>query len=70
VAWWLRIPFEPIQVQEASRTPDLTKIEIPHDILSLNNKHRERILKPIREIKQVTYKGKPSKSQQISQQKS
>jgi hypothetical protein len=25
----------PIQVQEASRTPDLTKIELPDDILSL-----------------------------------
>jgi hypothetical protein len=25
----------PIQVQEASRTPDLTKIELPHDIVSL-----------------------------------
>jgi hypothetical protein len=24
-----------IQVQEASRTPDLTKIELTHDILSL-----------------------------------
>jgi hypothetical protein len=23
----------PIQVQEASRTPDFTKIELPHDIL-------------------------------------
>jgi hypothetical protein len=25
----------PIQVQEASRTTDCTKIELPHDILSL-----------------------------------
>jgi hypothetical protein len=25
----------PIQVQEASRTPDLTKLELPHDVLSL-----------------------------------
>jgi hypothetical protein len=25
----------PIQVQRASRIPDLTKIELPHDILSL-----------------------------------
>jgi hypothetical protein len=33
----------PIQVQEASRTPNLTKIELPHNILSFinNNKHRD-----------------------------
>jgi chromosome segregation ATPase len=34
----------PIQVQEASRTPDLTKIELPHDILSLKQ-HAQRIEK-------------------------
>jgi hypothetical protein len=28
----------PIQEHEASRTPDLTKIELPHDILSLKQK--------------------------------
>jgi hypothetical protein len=31
-----------IRVQGASRTPDLTKIELPHEILSLNNKHRQQ----------------------------
>jgi hypothetical protein len=32
----------PIQIQGASRTQtDLTKIEVPHDILSLNNKNRD-----------------------------
>jgi hypothetical protein len=41
----------------------LTKIELPHDILSLNNKQesRERILKAVREKKQITDKGKPIK---------
>jgi hypothetical protein len=32
----------PIQVQEASRTTNrLDQIELPHDILSLKNKHRD-----------------------------
>jgi hypothetical protein len=60
----------PIQVQEAFRTPDLTKIELPHDILSLKQQeNKERILKAVREKKQITYKVNPSKSQQISQWK-
>jgi hypothetical protein len=39
----------------------LTKIKLPHDILSLKQqiKNRERILKSVREKKQITYKGKP-----------
>jgi hypothetical protein len=37
----------------------LTKIEVPHDILSL--KQQERTLKAVREKKQITYKGKPIK---------
>jgi hypothetical protein len=41
----------------------LTKIEPPHSILSLKQQaeNRERILKAVREKKQITYKGKPIK---------
>jgi chromosome segregation ATPase len=55
----------PIQVQEASRKPNnLTKIELPHDILSLKQqaRRRERLLKSVREKKQITYKDKPIKN--------
>jgi hypothetical protein len=49
----------------------LTKIEPLHDILSLttSTENRERILEVIREKKQIMYKGRQSKSQQISHQK-
>jgi ribosomal protein L39E len=55
----------PIQVQEASRTPkrlDQNKT-IPQYIIikTTSTEHRERILKPVREKKQITYKGKPIK---------
>jgi hypothetical protein len=63
----------PIQVQEASRTPnrlDQNKTSPRHiTIRTTSTENRERILKPIREKKQIAYKGKPSKSQQISQWK-
>jgi hypothetical protein len=41
----------------------LTKIEILHDILSLKQQteNKERILKAVREKKQITYKGKSIK---------
>jgi hypothetical protein len=41
----------------------LTKIELPHNILSLttSTETRKRILKEVREKKQITYKGKPIK---------
>jgi hypothetical protein len=42
----------------------LTKIEFTHNILSSKQKNtetRERILKAVRERKQITYKGKPIK---------
>jgi hypothetical protein len=40
----------------------LTKIEPPHSILSLKQlENRERIVKAVREKKQITYKGKPIK---------
>jgi hypothetical protein len=32
----------PIQVQEASRTPNLTKIELSHDILSLKKQAQKK----------------------------
>jgi hypothetical protein len=62
-----------IQVQEASRT--LKRIDqnrtSPWHIINktASTENRERILKAVREKKQITYKGKPSKSQRISQQK-
>jgi hypothetical protein len=42
----------------------LTKIELPHDILSLKQqaqRNRDKILKAVREKKQITYKCKPIK---------
>jgi hypothetical protein len=43
---------------------DLTKIELPHNTYSLkktSTEGRERTLKPVREKKQMTDKGKPTK---------
>jgi hypothetical protein len=56
----------PILVQEACRTPNsLDQNRTSHGILSLKKKSstesRKRILKAIREKKQITYKGKPIK---------
>jgi hypothetical protein len=52
----------PIQVQKASRTPnrlDQNKTITQHIIIKPTNKeNRERMLKTIREKKQITYKGK------------
>jgi ribosomal protein L39E len=55
----------PIQVQEASRTPNRLDQNrtIPRHIIikTTSTENRERILKPVREKKQITYKGKPIK---------
>jgi hypothetical protein len=55
----------PIQVQEASRTPnrhDQTRTSPSHIISKpTSTENRERILKAVREKKQITYKGKPIK---------
>jgi hypothetical protein len=55
----------PIQMQEASRTPnrpDQNRTTPQHIIIKItSSKTRERILKTVREKKQVTYKGKPIK---------
>jgi spore coat polysaccharide biosynthesis protein SpsF (cytidylyltransferase family) len=55
----------PIQVQEASRMPnrlDQNKTTPPHIIIkTTSTENRERILKSIREKKQITYRGKPIK---------
>jgi hypothetical protein len=54
----------PIQVQEASRTPnrlDQNRTSPQHIIFKRSTGNRERILKPLREKKQITYKGKPIK---------
>jgi hypothetical protein len=54
----------PIQVQEASRTPNRPeqKRTTPrHIIIKTSKETQERILKAIREQKQITYKGKPIK---------
>jgi hypothetical protein len=55
----------PIQVQEASRTPnrlDQNRTTPQHIIIkTASTENRERILKAIREKKQITYKGKPIK---------
>jgi hypothetical protein len=55
----------PIQVQEASRMPnrlDQNKISPPHIIIKkTSTENRERILKAVREKKQITYKCKPIK---------
>jgi chromosome segregation ATPase len=62
-----------IQVQEASRTPnrlDQNRTTPQHVIIkTTSTENRERLLKAIGEKKQITYKGKPIKSQQISQWK-
>jgi hypothetical protein len=63
----------PIQVQEGSSTPkrlDQNRTSSWHTIIkTTSTENRERILKVVREKKQITYKVNPSKSQQISQQK-
>jgi hypothetical protein len=55
----------PIQVQEASRTPnrpDQNRATPRHIIIkTTNTETRERILKVVREKKQITNKGKPIK---------
>jgi hypothetical protein len=55
----------PIQVQEASRTPnryDQNGTTPRHIIIkTTSSETTERILKAIREKKQITYKGKPIK---------
>jgi hypothetical protein len=55
----------PIQVQEASRTPnrlDQNKTTPGHIIIkTTSTENRERILKAVRGKKQITYKGKPIK---------
>jgi hypothetical protein len=61
----------PIQIQEASRTPngpDQNKTTLPHIIKTTSTENREIVLKAVREKKQHT-KVNPSKSQQISQWK-
>jgi hypothetical protein len=53
----------PIQMQEASRTqnrPDQTKRSTSRNIIiKTNTETRERILKSVKEKKQITCKGKP-----------
>jgi hypothetical protein len=55
----------PIQVQESSRTPnrhDQNRTTPLHIIIiTTSTENRERILKAVREKKQITYKGKPIK---------
>jgi hypothetical protein len=55
----------PIQVLEASRTPnrlDQNRTTPRHIIIkSTSTENRERILKVVKEKKQITYKGKPIK---------
>jgi vacuolar-type H+-ATPase catalytic subunit A/Vma1 len=55
----------PIQIKEASRTPnrlDQNKTTPRHIIIKTTTiQNRERILKAVREKKQITYKGKPIK---------
>jgi hypothetical protein len=54
-----------IQAQEASRTPnrlEQNKTSPRHIIIkTTSTENRERILKAVREKKQITYKGKPIK---------
>jgi hypothetical protein len=54
-----------IQVQETSRTPnrlDQNRTSPRHIIIkTTSTKNRERILKAVREKKQITYKDKPIK---------
>jgi hypothetical protein len=63
----------PIQVQEACRTPNRLNQNrtTPRHIIikTTSTENKERILKAVREKKQITYKVNPSKSQQISQWK-
>jgi hypothetical protein len=63
----------PIQVEEASRTPnrlDQNRTTPQHIIINTTiTETRERILKAVREKKQITYKGKHIKIKQISHQK-
>jgi hypothetical protein len=63
----------PIQTQEASRTPNRLHQNrtFPQHIIvkTTSTENRERILKSVREKKQITYKGKLIKKKQISQQK-
>jgi chromosome segregation ATPase len=63
----------PIQVQKTSRTPnrpDQNRTTPQHIIIkTISTENRDRILKAVREIKQITYKVKPIISQQTSQQK-
>jgi hypothetical protein len=55
----------PIQVQEASRTPnrlDQNRTTPQHIIIkTISTENTERLIKPVREKKQITYKGKPIK---------
>jgi hypothetical protein len=55
----------PIQMQEASRTPNTpiqNRTTLLHIIIkTTSSETRERILKAVREKKQITYKGKPMK---------
>jgi hypothetical protein len=55
----------PIQVQEASRTPnrlDQNRTTSRHNIIkTTSTENRKRILKAVRKKKQTTYKGKPIK---------
>jgi hypothetical protein len=54
----------PIQTQEASRTSntrDQNRITPQHIIIKTSTETRERILKAVREKKQITYKVKPIK---------
>jgi hypothetical protein len=62
----------PIQVQEASRTPNRpgqNRTTPQHIIIKTSTETRERTLKVVREKKQITYKANPSKSQHTSPQK-
>jgi hypothetical protein len=65
--------FMPIQMQVASRIPnrpDENRITPQHIIIkTTSTETQDRILKAVREKKQITCKGKPSKSQQTFKQK-
>jgi hypothetical protein len=60
-------------IQEDSRTPnrpDQNRTTPQHIIIeTTSTETTERIFKAVREKKQITYKGKPIKSQKTSQQK-
>jgi tRNA A37 threonylcarbamoyladenosine dehydratase len=55
----------PIRVQEASRTPNTlgqNRTSPQHIIIkTISTENTDRILKSVREKKQITYKGKPIK---------